>query len=67
MQALINEPRLYVVRSCQNIIWMFNNNTATGGEKAACKDPEDVCRYMATSDLAYIDPRVPVGKGLGSY
>lgn len=67
LQPILNEPRLYVVRGCGNVIWMFNNNTATGGEDAACKDPEDVCRYLATAGLAYIDPSLPVGRGQGAY
>jgi hypothetical protein len=64
---VMNEPRLFVVKSCGNMIWMFMNNTASGGEKAGCKDPEDVARYLATSGVVYVDPKEPVGKGQGSY
>ena len=64
---LINEPRLYVSRDCGNVIWALQNYTAHDGGKAACKDPIDLLRYMATDHLTYIDPARPRSRGGGSY
>jgi hypothetical protein len=65
---LMNEPRLYVARNCHQTIWTLENYTGTGGEKAGGKDPADLLRYMAVSDLKHIRP-APRGKesGLWSY
>ena len=51
--ALVNEPKLYVSRRCANVIWAMQNYTQHDGEKAACKDPIDCLRYMATADLQH--------------
>jgi len=52
--ALINEPRLFISSACQNVIWAMQNYTGHDGEKAACKDPIDLVRYMALQDLEYL-------------
>lgn len=55
---VINEPKLYVSESCQNVIWMFQNYTGHGGETGACKDPADLIRYIAQDqELIYLTPR----------
>lgn len=48
---LLNEPRLYVADACLQIDWMFQNYTARGGEDGACKDPADLVRYLAQTQL----------------
>jgi hypothetical protein len=53
----INEPMLYVSEECQNLIWAMKNYTGHDGEKAACKDPIDVLRYMALAGFQYVDDR----------
>lgn len=65
--ALVNEPRLYITKNCQNTIWALKNYTGHDGEKAACKDPIDCCRYMATEVLEWLDPKRAVTVGGGSY
>jgi hypothetical protein len=52
--ALLNEPRLYISSACQNIIWALQNYTGHDGEKAACKDPVDLVRYMSLAELEYL-------------
>jgi hypothetical protein len=64
---IINEPQLYVSSACQNTIWALKNYTRHDGEKAACKDPIDDLRYMATGDSGYIDPAAMQTRGGGSY
>ena len=49
---VINEPKLYVTDTCQQIMWMFENYTSLGGEEGGCKDPADLVRYMAQDDDA---------------
>jgi hypothetical protein len=56
LTALVNEPRLYVVRSCKNFIWAMQNYTGRDGKKGACKDPIDLARYFATRKLEYYPP-----------
>jgi len=63
----INEPKLYVSSECQSVIWALQNYTGHDGEKAACKDPIDCLRYMATDDCDYIDPAGMKSIGGGSY
>jgi hypothetical protein len=65
--ALMNEPKLFVLKRCQNLIWALKNYTGHDGEKAACKDPIDDLRYMATQRLDYLDPKRKVSFGGGSY
>jgi hypothetical protein len=64
---IINEPKLYVSSACQNTIWALRNYTRHDGEKAACKDPIDCLRYMATGDSDYVDPEAFKVRGGGSY
>jgi hypothetical protein len=65
--AFVNEPKLYVVKACFNTIWALKNYTSNDGEKAACKDPIDDVRYMATAKLQYLDPERVRHSGGGSY
>jgi len=53
--ACLNEPQLYVSEECEQVIWMFENYTARGGESGACKDFADLVRYMAQcEDLVHV-------------
>jgi hypothetical protein len=54
---LFNEPHLFVSARCRNLIWALQNYTGNDGEKAACKDPIDCLRYLATAKCEH----VPVG------
>lgn len=64
---LLNEPHLYISSACKNLIWAMQNYTRHDGEKAACKDPIDCLRYLATSDSEWIDEAALRPYGGGSY
>lgn len=63
---LLNSPRLFIRWSCKSMIWAFLNYTGNDGAKAACKDPIDIARYMATSKLEYQEA-LPEGWGRPGY
>lgn len=65
--ALFNEAKLFISSDCGNVIWALKNYTGNDGAKAACKDPIDCLRYMATSKLEYVDPKALLGMGGGHY
>jgi hypothetical protein len=56
----LNAPRLYVVRTCANLIWALREWTGLDGEKGACKDPIDALKYALKRGVEYVD----VGKGV---
>lgn len=64
---LLNEPKLYVVNTCHQVIWMMNNYTAEGGEKGACKDFADLVRYGALLRLKHISGGKIKTTGGGAY
>lgn len=51
----LNSPRMYISDRCQNIIFALSEYTAQGGNKEASKDCIDVLRYLAVSDIQFID------------
>jgi hypothetical protein len=61
----LNAPRLFVVRRCRQVRWMFENYTGQGGEMGACKDFADLVRYAATCRLRYIAPGMTKTTGGG--
>jgi hypothetical protein len=61
---LTNTPRLFVVETCPNVIFALQNWTGLDGQKGASKDPIDVLRMLALTDVDYVDeemmrPRQP--------
>jgi hypothetical protein len=64
---IFNEPALYVSSDCVQTIWALRNYTRHDGEKAACKDPIDCLRYMATGPNEFADPEMMKTRGGGSY
>lgn len=64
---VVNEPRLYVVNTCKQVIGMFSEYTGLGGEKGGWKDFDDLARYMATSPLEYVPDGPSSRKRQGSY
>jgi hypothetical protein len=55
----INSPRLYVCKSCRNLIWAMNNYSLpndTESSDDACEDPIDDLRYLATRGIRYVLP-----------
>lgn len=51
----MNGPKMYISDRCQNIIYALGEYTAQGGQKEASKDCVDVLRYLAVSDIQFID------------
>tara|TARA_R110002167_G_scaffold337245_3_gene544702 strand:- start:17588 stop:19432 length:1845 start_codon:yes stop_codon:yes gene_type:complete len=48
--SYLNSPKFYVSKSCENLIFSLQNWTGLDGNKGACKDPIDTCRYFFLSD-----------------
>jgi len=63
----LNEPKLFVCVTCEQVIWMFQTYTARGGPKGGCKDFADLVRYMALADLQYISAESLLVTGGGTY
>ncbi len=53
----VNAPRLMVSDRCQNFIYAMSEYTAKLGQTEACKDPCDAARYMAVSDIQFMDAK----------
>lgn len=53
--SIVNKPRLYISKTCQNLIRSLQNLTAAGGDKNRWKDPVDVLRYIAVHGCEYVD------------
>lgn len=53
----INRPHFYVSERCENIIWALQEYTGAQGPDEQAKDPIDVLRYAAVSDIYYVDPK----------
>lgn len=54
--GLGNEPVLYISERCGNVAECLKLWTGNGGEKGASKDPVDLLRYAAVSDIEYVPP-----------
>lgn len=50
----INEPKLFISKECQNLIYCLKEWTGADGEKGATKDPIDCLRYLAVMSPIYI-------------
>jgi hypothetical protein len=51
----LNRPKFYVSNECENIIHALAEYTGEAGLKEAWKDPIDVLRYAAITDIDYVD------------
>ena len=51
----VNRPHFYVTEECQNIIDALSEYTGEGGLKEAWKDPIDVLRYAAITDIDHVE------------
>lgn len=51
----LNSPKIYISDRCQNTIYMFKEHTGKGGRNEATKDFHDLYRYLAVSDIQFID------------
>jgi len=52
----LNRPHFYISDRCTNIISALQEYTADGGLEEAWKDPIDVLRYAAISDIRHVNP-----------
>jgi len=62
-----NEPKLFVSRDCQNLIYSLKEWTGADGDKGATKDPIDCLRYLAVMDPQHHNSRSFAAVGGGSY
>jgi hypothetical protein len=51
----MNAPKLYISDRCQNFIFAMSEFTGKGGKNEATKDFIDLARYLAVSDIQYIE------------
>ena len=68
-QALtpLNEPALYVVKTCSNLIYALSEHTGRDGQKGASKDPIDCIGMLLVSGLAYVGNGGFNSRGGGGY
>jgi len=50
-RSSLNEPRLFVSRECQNLIFALQNWTGQDGQHGACKDFIDLLRYLLLHEI----------------
>jgi hypothetical protein len=65
--SAVNQPRLYVSESCQNLIYSLREWTGADGEKGASKDPIDCLRYLVVMDPEEENENTWKGTKGGSY
>jgi hypothetical protein len=65
----VNRPHFYISSDCENIIQGLSEYTGEGGLKEAHKDPIDVLRYAAISNIDYVDSSMSIVtlQGQGGY
>jgi phage terminase large subunit-like protein len=50
-----NSPKLFISERCANLIFSMKEYTATAGKDEPTKDPVDCLRYLAITEVDYID------------
>jgi hypothetical protein len=63
----INEPQLYVVNDCTNLIYALSEHTGRDGQKGATKDPIDCLGMLLVSGLAFVGRGGFDSRGGGGY
>jgi hypothetical protein len=63
----INEPKLYIAKSCENLIYSLREWTGADGDKGASKDPIDCLRYLGVMQPEQYEKDSFKSKGGGSY
>lgn len=63
----INQPKLYISKRCENLIYSLREWTGADGDKGASKDPIDCLRYLAVMQPEQYDEESFKCKGGGSY
>jgi hypothetical protein len=62
-----NEPMLYIAESCENIIYALHEWTGKDGQKGATKDPIDIVRWVAGTELDFMEGNKPKFGRVRSY
>lgn len=62
-----NQPKLYIVEDCHNLIYSLSEHTGRDGQKGATKDPIDCLGMMLISSLEYVGKGGLNSFGGGSY
>jgi hypothetical protein len=63
----LNEPKLYIVDDCHNLIWCLSEHTGRDGQKGASKDPIDCLGMLLISKVEHIGPEGLQSWGGGTY
>lgn len=63
----INQPKLYISKKCENLIYSLREWTGADGDKGASKDPIDCLRYLAVMQPEEEDADAYRCRGGGSY
>lgn len=50
----LNEPNLYIVNDCHNLVYALSEHTGRDGQKGATKDPIDCLGMLLVSGLAFV-------------
>lgn len=58
-RSSINAPHLYIVDTCENLIFAMQEYTGKGGKNEATKDPIDCLRYIAVSNPEFLETTKP--------
>lgn len=56
--SAMNEPHLYIVETCPNVIFALKEWTGRDGQHGASKDPIDTLRMFTLSGSEYIDEKL---------
>jgi len=62
-----NQPKLYVVEDCHNLIYSLSEHTGRDGQKGATKDPIDCLGMLLTSKVDHIEAGGLNSRGGGGY
>lgn len=65
--SAINQPKLYISKKCENLIYSLREWTGADGDKGASKDPIDCLRYLAVMQPEQEDADAYRCRGGGSY
>jgi hypothetical protein len=52
---MLNSPKLFISDRCQNLIFAMKEYTASQGKDEPTKDPVDCLRYLAITEVEYVD------------
>jgi hypothetical protein len=63
----VNEPSLYIVKDCSNLVYSLSEHTGRDGQKGATKDPIDCLGMLLVSGLAHVGRGGLDSRGGGGY